>query len=125
MPAKKTNRDPLDKIRSLSSSQARRRLGALLASLPSNGPVVITRNKRAIAILSPAPAKPTDNLGQLAALYAGGGIEWRKLADETGASFGDLLLELARQKLALPAVTAKKSPKQVALFHEVLRRARR
>ena len=115
----------MDKIRTISASDAKQGLGELLASLPSSGPVQITRNGRAVAVLVAAPPATSVNLDKLAAMYARGDIEWRRIADETGASFGDLLIELGRQGLSLPIVAAKKSPKQAALFNSILRRARR
>lgn len=117
--------DNMDKIRSISASDAKQGLGELLASLPMGGPVQITRNGRAVALLTAAPSPTSENLAPLAAMYSKGDIEWQRIADETGASFGDLLIELGRQGLSLPLVNAKKSAKQTAVFDSILRRARR
>ena len=125
MLSKLYNMDNMDKLRTISASDAKQGLGELLASLPASGPVQITRNGRAVAVLVAAPPAPSMNLSKLATMYARGEIEWRRIADETGASFGELLVELGRQGLALPVVTAKKSAKQAALFDSVLRRVRR
>lgn len=115
--------------RSISSSDAKAGLGELLASLATEGPVDITRNGRKVAVLS-APVEPgrpveASRLAALAALYAGGKVAWREISAETGVAFGDLLVELARQKLELPRVTPVKRPEQVALLNSVLRRAAR
>jgi hypothetical protein len=63
-----------------------------------------------------------DRLRVLAAQYASGEVTWREIADERVA-FGDLLLELARQGLALPTATAPKTPAQAAAWEAVLQRA--
>lgn len=115
--------------RSITSSEAKASLGELLGSLAAEGPVEITRNGRKVAVLS-APSEQTNaleatRLAELAALYAAGRVTWREIAAETGAAFGDLLGELARQNLQLPRVMPAKRPEQAALFDAVLRRAAR
>ena len=115
--------------RSLTSSEAKGSLGQVLGSLASEGPVEITRNGRLVAVISAPPqqTRGTDagRLATLAALYSAGKMAWRQIADETGASFGDVLLELAKRDLPLPRVTAEKRPEQLAHFKAVLRRASR
>lgn len=59
----------------------------------------------------------------LAVLYSAGKVNWRDIAEETGASFGELLLALALQNLDLPRVVPDKSLEQRNLFNAVLRRA--
>ena len=112
--------------RSITSSEAKASLGELLGSLATEGPVEITRNGRKVAVLS-APAEQTNahdatRLAELAALYGAGRVTWREIAAETGAAFGDLLVELARQNLQLPRVTPAKRPEQVAIFLAILGR---
>jgi prevent-host-death family protein len=113
--------------RSITSSEAKANLGELLGSLATEGPVEITRNGRKVAVLSAPPeqanALEATRLAELAALYAAGKLAWREIAAETGAAFGDLLVELARQNLQLPRVTPAKRPEQVAMLDAVLRQA--
>jgi len=91
--------------------------------------VGITRNGRVVAILSApeADAKQANQaqLGELAPLYAKGSITWRDIEEQTGASFGELLVELAKQKLQLPRFTAEKRPAQISAFEGALRNAKR
>lgn len=115
-------------VRRLTSSEAKANLGEVLGTLSTEGPVEITRNGRLVAVLSP-PERPSssnarpDRLPELAALYAAGKVTWREIADETGAAFGDLLLELAEQGLQLPRVNPEKTPEQKRLFKAILRKA--
>lgn len=113
--------------RTITATDAKARLGEVLASLATEGPVEITRNGRSIAVLATAPLNPRVNephLAALAAHYAAGAVTWRKIADETGASFGELLVELGRQGLQLPTNVAVKRPAQLAMFDAALRAAR-
>ena len=45
---------PMTATREISASDAKTRLGELLASLPGEGPVTITRNGRAVGVLTQA-----------------------------------------------------------------------
>lgn len=114
-------------LRSLSSSEAKSNLGEVLGSLAAGGPVEITRNGRAVAVLSAADGDVRSanrhRLAELAGLYARGAVSWRKVEEDTGAAFGELLLELGRQGLALPLATAAKRPAQAEVFRQVLRQA--
>jgi prevent-host-death family protein len=117
----------MNPVRSVTSSEAKASLSELLGSLTTEGPIEITRNGRKVAVLS-APPEQTNafeatRLAELAALYAAGKLAWREIAAETGAAFGDLLVELARQNLQLPRVMPAKRPKQVAMLDAVLRQA--
>ena len=118
--------------RTITASDAKARLGQVLGSLVADGPVSITRNGRLVGVLAApiaSPAAPQQlrgaatHLDTLAALYSAGAISWRRIADETGAAFGELLLSLSRQGLALPEVTAPKRPAQAALWEAALRQA--
>lgn len=117
----------MNNARSLTSSEAKASLGEVLASLVSEGPVRVTRNGRWVAVISAPPAAgPAADAGKLqalVALYAAGKASWQHIADETGASFGDVLLELAKQGLSLPLHNATKHPEQLAAFQAVLQRA--
>lgn len=62
-------------------------------------------------------------LQALAPAYAGGEASAREVCEKSGASFGELLLELARQGLSLPQVTALNTSEQVALWEAVLEQA--
>ena len=115
-------------VRTITSSDAKAKLGEVLGSLAAQGPIEITRNGRLVGVLAPPAMRPkaTDpgRLAALAALYSAGAVTWRAIADETGAAFGELLLlELARQGLPLPTVVAPKRPEQAALLDEVMAKA--
>ena len=114
-------------VRTITSSDAKANLGEVLGSLAAQGPIEITRNGRLVGVLAPPAMRPkaTDpgRLAAMAALYSAGAVTWRAIADETGAAFGELLLELARQGLPLPTVVAPKRPEQVALLDEVMAKA--
>ena len=127
----------VDPQRTITASNAKANLGEVLGSLAVKGPVNITRNGRLVGVLT-APtmpaAAPQDGrasrsldalavLEALAVLYASGAISWRRIADETGVAFGELLSALARQGLALPQVSAAKRPAQAALWETALRQA--
>ena len=114
-------------VRTITSSDAKANLGEVLGSLAAQGPIEITRNGRLVGVLAPPAVLPkaTDpgRLAAMAALYSAGAVTWRAIADETGAAFGELLLELARQGLPLPTVVAPKRPEQAALLDEVMAKA--
>ena len=114
-------------IRTITSSDAKGSLGRLLGSLASDGPVEITRNGHLVGVLSAPPARTraadADRMSTLAPLYAAGKLTWREIADEAGAAFGELLLELAKQGLALPQVTPEKRAAQAALLRGIFRQA--
>jgi len=127
--SKLTRIDAMSQQRTLTSSEAKGSLGHVLGTLVSDGPVEITRNGRLVAVISAPPqqtrAPDAGRLATLAAQYSAGKVAWRQIADETGASFGELLLELAQRDLPLPQVTAEKRPQQLAYFKAVLRQASR
>ena len=118
----------MNTVRTITSSDAKANLGEVLGSLAAQGPIEITRNGRLVGVLAaPAMVRPkgadSDRLGALAALYSAGAVTWRAIADENGAAFGELLLELARQGLPLPTVVAPKRPEQAALLDEAMAKA--
>lgn len=110
--------------RPITSSQARARFGELLDSLATAGAVQITRNGRIVAVISSPTAAAGANmdprLPDFAKRYSTGELTWRQVEDETGATFGELLVELGRQGLQLPRATAEKSEAQRALLQDVL-----
>ena len=123
----------MDPQRTITATNAKANLGEVLGSLAVNGPVKITRNGRLVGVLT-APAMPaatsqdgsaSQSLDALAVLYASGAISWRRIAQETGVAFGELLSALSRQGLALPRVNAAKRPEQAALWEAALRHAAR
>ena len=118
----------MEHFRSITSSEVKATFGEVLGSLAVEGPVEITRNGRPVAFLAAPSAdlRPANRhrLVELAKLYSDGAVSWRKLEEDTGASFGELLLELGRQALSLPKATAAKRAAQAALFHEALSRGR-
>lgn len=109
--------------RSITSTDAKSNLGELLASLNSAGPIEITRNGKAVGLLSPVLGQTPDagRLSKFAAAYSNGAISWSQIAEETGVSYGELLMAMALQSLPLPQVIAKKSPAQFALFGKILK----
>ena len=122
----------MDPQRTITATNAKANLGEVLGSLAVKGPVKITRNGRLVGVLTaptmPAAASQDDgsasqSLDALAVLYASGAISWRRIAQETGVAFGELLSALARQGLALPRVNAAKRPEQAALWETALRQA--
>ncbi len=114
-------------LRTMTSSDAKTNFGEVLSSLNSAGPINITRNGKSVGLLTLPPALAVDSgrLAALAAAYAQGRVSWHDIAEETGASFGELLLALGLQKLSLPKVTAKKRPEQIALLNQMLDAAAR
>lgn len=116
-------------LREISASDAKTRLGELLASLPGEGPVTITRNGRAVGVLTaaaPSAGAESQNRLQLELLlgsYAKGTLTWAELSRATGLAYGEVLVELGRRGLALPRVSPKRRPEQDALFERALRGA--
>lgn len=68
-------------------------------------------------------ATDAKRLAELAGPYARGEITWRKINDETNASFGELLEELGRQNLKLPRVKPKLTPGQEATLDAIFAQA--
>lgn len=110
-------------IRTISSSKAKSTWGELLSSVASTGPVAITRRGKTVAFLSPVQVTDEKRLAELAGPYSRGEITWRKIADETNAAFGELLVELGRQNLKLPRVKQKRTPEQEAEFDAIFAQA--
>ncbi|MFZ3120499.1 MAG: type II toxin-antitoxin system prevent-host-death family antitoxin [Variovorax sp.] len=114
-------------VREITASDAKNRLGELLASLPAEGAVTITRNGRPVGVLAPvAPAAGAESqnslqLELLLGLYAKGSVTWRELSRSTGLAYGEVLVELGRRGLSLPRVSPKRRPEQDALFERALR----
>ena len=109
-------------VRTISSSDAKANLSDVLSSLNTQGPVEITRNGKAVALLTLPPVQSVDR-GRIAALaiaYSKGLISWPQIAEETGASYGDVLIALGLNNLRVPKVTPKNRPEQIALFHCIL-----
>ena len=109
-------------VRTISSSDAKANLGDVLSSLSTHGPVEITRNGKSVGLLTLPPMQTVDR-GRIAALaiaYSTGHISWPQIAEETGASYGELLVELGLKNLQIPKVSPKNSPQQIALFHHIL-----
>ncbi len=108
--------------RTISSSDAKTNLGDVLSSLSTHGPIEITRNGKVIGLLTLPVAQTLDRsrISALAIAYSKGLISWPQIAEETGASYGDLLIELGLKNLQIPKVTPKNSPEQIALFHRIL-----
>lgn len=109
-------------VRTISSSDAKANLGDVLSSLNTHGPIEITRNGKAVGLLTLPPLQAVDKsrIAALAVAYSKGLISWPQIAEETGASYGDLLVELAFKNLQIPKVTPKNTPEQIAIFHHIL-----
>lgn len=109
-------------IRTISSSEAKANFGDVLSSLNTQGPVEITRNGKPVGLLSLPPAQGVDSsrISALAVAYAKGLVSWPQIAEETGASYGDVLLALGFNHLKIPQVKPKNRPEQIAVFHHIL-----
>ena len=109
-------------VRTISSSEAKANLGDVLSSLGTHGPVEITRNGKPVGLLTLPPAHAVDRsrIAALAMAYSKGLISWPQIAEETGASYGELLIELGLKHLHIPQVTPKNRPEQIAVFHRIL-----
>ena len=109
-------------VRTISSSDAKANLGDVLSSLNTHGPVEITRNGKSVGLLTLPPVQTIDGsrLSALAIAYSKGLISWPQIAEETGASYGDLLVALGLNNLQIPKVTPKNRPEQIAFFHKLL-----
>jgi len=59
-------------------------------------------------------------MSALAIAYSKGLISWPQIAEETGASYGDLLVALGLKHLQIPQVTPKNRPEQIAFFNHIL-----
>lgn len=111
--------------RTISSSEAKANFGDVLSSLNSHGPIEITRNGKSVGLLSLPPVQTGDKsrVAALAMAYAKGLISWPQITEETGASYGDLLVALGLKNLQIPKVTPKNRPAQIAFFHHILDKA--
>ena len=109
-------------VRTISSSDAKANLGDVLSSLNTQGPVEITRNGKSVGLLTLPLVQTIDGsrLSALAIAYSKGLISWPQIAEETGASYGDLLVALGLNNLQIPKVTPKNRPEQIAFFHQIL-----
>ncbi len=109
-------------VRTISSSDAKANLGDVLSSLNTHGPIEITRNGKSVGLLTLPPVQTIDRsrIAALAIAYSKGLISWTQIAEETGASYGDLLVALGLNNLQIPKVTPKNRPEQIAFFHQLL-----
>ena len=109
-------------VRTISSSEAKASLGDVLSSLSTQGPIEITRNGKPVGLLSLPPVQAVDRsrIAALALAYSKGLISWPQIAEETGASYGELLIELGLKNLQIPKVKPKNRPEQMAIFNRIL-----
>ena len=109
-------------VRKISSSDAKASLGDVLSSLNTHGPIEITRNGKPVGLLTLPPVQTVDKsrIAALAIAYSKGLISWPQIAEETAASYGDLLVALGLKNLQIPKVKPKNRPEQIAFFHHIL-----
>lgn len=109
-------------LRTISSSDAKANLGDVLSSLNTQGPIEITRNGKSVGLLTLPPMQAVDRnrLTALAIAYSKGLISWPQIAEETGASYGDLLISLGVNNLQIPKVVPKNRAEQIAFFNHIL-----
>ena len=109
-------------VRTISSSDAKATLGDVLSSLNTHGPIEITRNGKPVGLLTLPPVQTVDKsqIAALAIAYSKGLISWPQIAEETAASYGDLLVALGLKNLQIPKVKPKNRPEQIAFFHHIL-----
>ena len=109
-------------VRKISSSDAKATLGDVLSSLNTHGPIEITRNGKSVGLLTLPPAQTVDKsrIAALAIAYSKSLISWPQIAEETAASYGDLLVALGFKNLQIPKVKPKNRPEQIAFFHHIL-----
>ncbi|MDN8617997.1 hypothetical protein [Variovorax ginsengisoli] len=72
-------------------------------------------------LLEPHPSQNPSPLDLLVARYAGGTMTSRELSSATGLTFGEILVELGKRNLALPRVSAERTPAQDSLLERALR----
>lgn len=75
----------------------------------------------AIAAGADVAAGAAGEIPEMARRYAAGEVSWRGIREQTAIAFGDLLLELVRQGLSLPKVTAGQTLQQARLWRDILR----
>ena len=109
-------------VRTISSSDAKANLGDVLSSLNTHGPIEITRNGKPVGLLTLPPVQTVNKsrIATLAIAYSKGLISWPQIAEETAASYGDLLVALGLKNLQIPKVKPKNRPEQIAFFHHIL-----
>ena len=109
-------------VRTISSSDAKANLSDVLSSLNTHGPIEITRNGKPVGLLTLPPVQTVDKsrIATLAIAYSKGLISWPQIAEETAASYGDLLVALGLKNLQIPKVKPKNRPEQIAFFHHIL-----
>ena len=109
-------------VRTISSSDAKATLGDVLSSLNTHGPIEITRNGKPVGLLTLPPVQTVDKsrIAAFAIAYSKGLISWPQIAEETAASYGDLLVALGLKNLQIPKVKPKNRPEQIAFFHHIL-----
>ena len=115
----------MDNMLSIPSTEAKNRFGELLGSV-ADGPVSITRNGKPVAYVIAAEEPASRRLDQpaishLIADYAGGRLTRARLQEETGLSFGEVLLHMAKAGLKLPVVRTidRFSTKQRELYAQI------
>lgn len=63
---------------------------------------------------------PTKTTTDLVKAYSEGFVTWNEISQQTGASYGELLIGLGLRNLPIPKISATRSPAQDAFFNRVL-----
>ena len=117
-------------MRTMTATDARNNFNELI-SLAETEPVSITRNGQVVATLVSAAtrwegAKSSDDttIARLLNQYSKGSIDRSTVQDETGLSFGEILLWMGALGLSLPVVRTfdRYTEKQKEMYHEVFKR---
>lgn len=109
-------------VKKLSLVDAKANLGDVLSSPNTHGPVEITIDGKSAGFVTLPPGRTADRsrISELATAYSQGLISWPQITEETGASYGELLVEMGLKNLQIPKATSQNRPAQIALFHRIL-----
>ncbi len=63
---------------------------------------------------------PTQTTTDLVKAYSEGFVTWHEISQQTGASYGELLIRLGLRNLPIPKISAIRSPSQDSFFNRIL-----
>ena len=111
-------------MQTITATEAKNSFGELM-SMVEKGPVLITKNGRAVATMLPvipdkAPLSEKE-VNKLLKMYADGFMNRHDTQDETGLTFDEMLLRMQQIGLTLPVVRTydRYNEKQKALYEEI------